>query len=624
MSTRPDDDSVKSIIHGAVQKLSYFHRVFGLIWTASRGWTVAWLLLLTVQGLTPVALVYLTRPLVDGLAGTVGRGTSWEKMQPVLLVALCMGAILLLVELLKVCQEWIGTLQSELIQDHIVNLVHSQSTSVDLAFYEIPDYYDHLFRARTDASSRPLALLESSGSLVQNSITLLAMAAVLMPYGTWLPPALLVSTLPAFYVVLRSSRRYHDWWKSTTTERRRSEYLDTVLTGVWHAGEIRIFGLANYFRDAYREVRRHLRVERLNLLKKQSVSRLAAEVVALLISGGTIIWMVWRAFLGHATLGDIALFYQAFQRGQGLMRALLTNVGQIYTNSLFLVNLFEFLDMKPGVVDPPKPVPPPSLVAGINFRNVTFRYPGTDRVALSDFNLSVPAGRTVAIVGANGAGKTTLLKLLCRFYDPESGRVEIDGIDLRDLSLADLRKMITVLFQIPVPYQALARQNISMGDLEAESDLTRIEEAARDAGAHEVIARLPKGYETILGKWFTQGTELSAGEWQRVALARAYLRQAQIIVLDEPTSFMDSWAEAEWFERFRTLARGRTAIIITHRLSIAMRADTIHVMKQGRIVESGNHRDLLANGGLYEQSWRNQMEAASLEAGAEIPPLVHS
>jgi len=264
-------NSIKSTIRDAMVKLSYFLRVFGLIWTASKGWTVAWLLLLTVQGLMPVALVYLTRPLVDGLAGTVGRGTSWEIMQPVLLVALCMGAILLLTELLKVCQEWIGTVQSELIQDHILDLVHSRSASVDLAFYEIPDYYDHLYRARTDASSRPLALLESSGSLVQNSITLLAMAVVLVPYGAWLPPALLLSTLPAFYVVLRSSRRYHEWWKRTTTERRRSQYLDSILTEAWHAGEIRLFGLGNYFRKAYREVRRRLRRERLNLLRDQSV-----------------------------------------------------------------------------------------------------------------------------------------------------------------------------------------------------------------------------------------------------------------------------------------------------------------------------------------------------------------
>jgi ATP-binding cassette, subfamily B, bacterial len=593
-------------------KLSYLLRVFGLIWTAARGWMVAWGILLAVQGLMPVALVYLTKPLVDGLQATVGRGTSWERVQPVLIVAAGIGGILLLTELLKVCVEWISAAQSELVQDHIADLVHAKSASVDLAFYETPDFYDHLYRARGDATNRPLALLESSGSLVQNSITLIAMAAVLLPYGAWLPPALLVSTLPAFFVVVRTSRRYHDWWKNTTTERRRSQYLGVILTEAWHAGEVRLFGLASHFRSAYRALRQRLRAERLALLRDQSLARVGAEVVALLVSAATLAWMGWRAFLGHATLGDIALFFQAFQRGQGLMRALLTNIGQIYTNGLFLVNLFEFLDLEPRIVDSPKALPAPApLKEGVRFRNVTFRYPGTDRVALQDFNLTIPAGHTVAIIGANGAGKTTLLKLLCRFYDPESGHIELDGVDLRDLSLTELRRMITVMFQLPVPYQDTARQNIAMGNLGAESDLSRIEAAARNAGAHAVIAALPKGYDTLLGKWFAEGTELSAGEWQRVAMARAYLRQSQIIILDEPTSFMDSWAEAEWFERFRALARGRTGIIITHRLTIAKRADVIHVMQQGLIVESGTHHELLAQGGLYAQSWRTQLESTS-------------
>src|SRR5881396_14405 len=609
---RPKNQSVKPMIHETALKLSYMIRVFGLIWTAARRWMLAWIALLAVQGLMPVALVYLTKPLVDGLQATVGRGTSWASVRPVLVVAGCIGGILLLTELLKVCLEWIGAVQSELIQDHITDLVHAKSASVDLAFYETPDFYDHLYRARGDASNRPLALLESSGSLAQNSITLVAMAAVLIPYGTWLPPALLLSTLPAFYVVVRTSRRYHAWWKNTTPERRRSQYLGIILTEAWYAGEVRLFGLAGYFRNAYRELRGRLRTERLALLRDQSLSRVGAEVVALLVSAATIAWMVWRAFLGHATLGDIALFYQAFQRGQGLMRALLTNVGQIYTNGLFLANLFEFLDLEARIVDPPQPLPAPSrLRHGIRFRDVTFRYPGTDRVALRKFHLMIPAGQTVAIVGANGAGKTTLLKLLCRFYDPEAGHVELDGIDLRALSLAQLRRMVTVIFQLPVSYQGTARHNIAMGDLAAEPDLSRIEAAARDAGAHTVIAALPKGYDTLLGKWFAEGTELSAGEWQRVALARAYLRQSQIMILDEPTSFMDSWAEAEWFERFRALAQGRTSILITHRLTIAMRADIIHVMQRGEIVESGTHQELLAQGGLYAQSWRAQVESAA-------------
>jgi ATP-binding cassette subfamily B protein len=606
---------ITQLTHKATLKISYLGRVYRLIWAAAGRWTVAWAILLVVQGLLPVALVYLTKPLVDGIQAAIGRGTSWESVQPVLLVAIAIGCILILTELIKVAVEWIGAAQSELVQDYLSDLLHAKSTSVDFAFYETPDYYDRMFRARVDASNRPLALLESSGSLVQNGITVVAMAAVLIPYGAWLPPALIVSTLPAFYVVVRTSRRYHDWWKNTTTERRRAQYFGVVLTDAYYAGEVRFFGLGDHFRNAFLALRRRLRVERLRLLRDQSLARLGAEAVALLVSAATIAWMVWRAFVGLATLGDIALFYQAFQRGQGLMRALLTNIGQIYNNGLFLANLFEFLDLETRIADPANPIPAPTrLENGIRFRDVTFKYPGTDRIAIERFNLTIPAGRTVAIVGANGAGKTTLIKLLCRFYDPESGAVEIDGIDLRNLSLDELRRMITIMFQMPVSYQDTARQNIGLGNLVAAQSSSRIETAARNAGAHDLISGLPKGYDAVLGKWFAEGTELSAGEWQRIAMARAYLRNSEIIILDEPTSMMDSWAEAEWFEKFRALVHDRTAIIITHRLTIAMRADVIHVMEHGQIVESGSHQELVAGDGPYSKSWKAQMESTSQDA----------
>jgi ATP-binding cassette subfamily B protein len=323
------------------------------------------------------------------------------------------------------------------------------------------------------------------------------------------------------------------------------------------------------------------------------------------------VWIGWRALQGLATLGDVALFYQAFDRGQTLMRAILTNLGQIYSNSLFLTNLFEFLELEPAIVDPSEPKSVPSnLQSGINFRQVTFRYPGCERTALRGLNLVIPAGQIVAVVGANGAGKSTLIKLLCRFYDVDAGHIELDGIDIRDLSLRELRRQITVLFQTPVPYQATVSENIALGDLEYPLVDDEIKAAAQDAHAHELIKHLPRGYETVLGKWFAGGTELSVGEWQRVALARAFFRKSQIVILDEPTSAMDSWAEAEWLARFRQLVKGQTAIIITHRFTTAMQADMIHVMHKGRIVESGKHADLIAECGLYAQSWRLQMEAA--------------
>ncbi len=588
---------------------SYVLQALRLVWVAAAGWTLAWVGLLIVQGLLPVVIVYLVRYLVDSVVAVIGTGASTGS--GVALVAGLLVGCLLLTEVLQSLLEWVRTAQSELTRDHISALVHAKSAAVDLAFYESPDYHDHLHRARDEASSRPLALLESLGRLLQNSITLAAMAAVLLPYALWLPLALVGSTLPALVVALRFDWRYHGWWQHTTGMRRWADYYDWMLSNPDGAAEVRLFGLGQHFQQAYQTLRRRLRSERLQLIQRQMFARMGAGVGGVVIGGAALVWMVGRAIQGVVTLGDLALFYQAFQRGQDLMRSLLGDVGQIYSNSLFLSHLFAFLDLKPQIVDPPAPIPMPTrLREGIAFHNVTFRYPGSERMALDAFSLTIPAGQIVAIVGANGAGKSTLTKLLCRLYDPEAGRITIDGTDIRRFAVADLRRMLTVLFQMPMPYHATAADNIALGDVAQTVSRQAIVQAARNAGADTAIDRLPRGYDTLLGKWFAEGTELSGGEWQRLALARAFLRQAPVILLDEPTSFMDSWAEADWFARLRTLAAGRTALVITHRFTIAMRADTIHVLHDGQIVESGSHTELLALGGRYAESWAAQTVAS--------------
>ena len=588
-------------------RFAHARRALRLVWVASGGLSIAWVVVLMAQGLIPVGTVYLTKPLVDGLQKAVGQGARWAAVEPVLGVAVAMGVLLVLGELLKVALQWIGLAQSELVQDHISDLIHGKAIAVDMAFYETPEYLDRLYRVRQDAATRPLGLLEGAGSLLQNSVTIIGIGALLLSYGFWLTLALLAGTLPAFFVVIRASREYHGWWLGTTTDRRRTQYYSDILTGAGNAAELRSYGLGGHFRALFRKLRQRLRLDRLRMLRRQSAARLGAEGVAITVSAGTIGWMVWRALKGLATLGDIALFYQAFQRGQGLIRTLFGNVNQLYSNSLFLESLFEFLDLEARVAAPADPsVLPDRLATGVRFSGVTFRYPGTERVALDRFDLDLPAGRTVAIVGANGAGKSTLIKLLARFYDPEEGSVEFDGIDLRSVAPDELRRRMTVMFQAPVIFQETARANIAMSDLGAEATPPRVEAAARDGGAHDLIMALPAGYETLLGKAFPGGTELSGGEWQRIAMARAWFRRSPLIVLDEPTSHLDSWAESEWFERFRHLAEGATVLIVTHRLSIARHADVIHVMEHGRIVESGNHGELCELGGRYARSWDAQ------------------
>ncbi|MEA5506358.1 ABC transporter ATP-binding protein [Halotia wernerae UHCC 0503] len=604
---------MNSKLRSANTVLSHLLKTLSLVWNASGYWTLAWMILLLVQGLLPAASISLTPRVVNALVQVSGSGISGASIQKVLVPVGLMAGIMLVGELLNSASEWIRTAQSELVQDYISGLIHKQSVAVDYGFYEYSEYNDKLNRAREGASGRSLALLESTGSLLQNSVTLLAMAAVLLPYGLWLPTILVISAFPAFLILLYLNKAQYRWSQRTTTDRRWLMYYDYLLTNSTMAAEVRLFDFADYFQSSYQNLRRRLRKEQLKFLKDQTIGRFVAAIIALIITGIALGWMGQQVLLGILTLGDLALFFQAFNQGQNIVKSLLSNLGQIYRNSLFIGNLFEFLQIKPQIISPPNPIPVPSaLKQEIKFRQVTFRYPGTQEAVLDNFNLTLPSGKIVAIVGDNGAGKSTLIKLLCRFYDPNSGSIELDGIDLRDFSVKELRRLITVLFQSPIPYYTTAGENIALGDVAVASNQVEIEAAAQASGIHEKILRLPLGYNTMLGKLFPEGTDLSGGQWQRLALARAFFRRAQIIILDEPTSAMDPWAEHDWLERFRSLASGRTAIVITHRFTLAMQADIIHVMRAGQIVESGSHDQLLNLDGLYAQSWRDQMEAGSL------------
>ncbi len=603
-----------------LERLKYLPPALSIVWKAAGRWTIVAFTILIIQGSLPAFLVYLTKHVVDGLTLAMSLGPTREGVESFAVPAILMGAVMLLTQVLDSVGRYVSTAQADLVQDHMKGLIHRQSAALDMAFFESSESYDILNQANTQASNSPLELINNFGAILRHSVTLLAIAGLLVPYGIWLPLFLLVSTVPAFFIVFKYNRIYHDWWMSRTPDRRRAQYYDMLLTLDTTAPEIRLFDVGDYFGDAYRTVRRRLRRENLRLILKQSIAQFTAGALALLLTASVLGWMFWRSLAGAYTLGDLALFYQAFNQGQSLLRTLLGSIGQIHRNLLFLQNLFTFLDFEPRVLDPVRPgTPPKELRQGIRFENVTFRYPNSDRPALEEFELFLPAGKTTAIVGENGAGKSTIVKLICRFYDPESGRVTLDGEDLRRFSRVDLWRRITALFQFPIRYQATAAENIQMGSSDPQTGLDRVHYAARQALIHDKIMGLPKQFETHLGKWFGRGAELSGGEWQRVTLARAFYRNAPIVILDEPTSAMDSWAENEWLDRFAEVASGKTALVISHRFTTAMRADLIYVMDKGKIIEQGSHHSLLTMNGHYAQSWKAQMRSHQLgdEAGAK-------
>jgi ATP-binding cassette subfamily B protein len=560
-----------------VGQLRQLPRAVALCRRAAPGLTAAWSGLLVLQGTLPAAAVFATKMLVDAV---VARRDPAEIAGFVAAA----GGLLLLGEVLRSVLGFVRTAQAERIRDHLAGVLQERSVAADLAFYETPEQHDRLHRAREEARYRPLALLESLGAVLSNSITMAAMAVVLLRFGVLLPAALVLSTLPALWVALAASARLHRFRRLRTADERRALYLDGLLTGGAAAAEVRLFDLGGHLRGLFRELRDRLRAERIGLARRQAAAESVAGVFGVVVSAAAFGLVALRAARGTVTLGELALFWQTFHTGQRLMRSLLADVGLIYGSALFLGDFFEFLGLEPAIVSPAAPLaPPPDTPCGAEFRDVTFRYPGAERPVLDRFSLALPAGKITALLGPNGSGKSTLVKLLCRLYDPDEGRVELGGIDLRRLSLPAVRERISALFQEPVHYHASVADNIAFGAAGHALGPGELAEAARAAGAEELIGSLPRGSGTMLGKLFAGGVELSTGEWQRLALARAMARRTPILVLDEPTSAMDPWSEAKWGEALREAVRGRTVLLITHRLSTARHADIVHRMDAGRL-----------------------------------------
>ena len=598
----------------------YVPQTIALVWGATRGWTTAWLALLVAQGLLPVAAVYLTKGAVDALLTTMSSGIGAAAIPVIIAKGAPLATVMLLQVVGSAATRWVRFHQSEILHDYITRTIHEKSVSVRLSFYDFPEYDDRLHRARDEASYRPVALLEVTGALLQNLVTTVGVAAVLIPYGIWLPITLLLGSTPSVLLVFRNSLKRQQWRRDSTSAVRRTHYFEWLVTTREAAAEIRLFDIGGEFIEAYQALRRRLVTEQAHLVRREALAEIVAAALSLAVAGSVGAWVVWEALTGRLTAGTLAMFFAAFMQAQRLMRSVLNNAAQLYMNSLFLGDLFEFLRLETEAprITSRAPAVVASLRQGIRLERVNFAYPAVARQALTNFSLDVAAGRTVAIVGPNGAGKSTILKLLCRFYEPTSGRILIDGRDIADRSPAEVRQLMSVLFQEPVRYSALVKGNVIPGFSFERTptaagrpqgvpyEQSQLEAAVHAAGAEEIVARLPHGYDTLLGKWFDEGVELSGGEWQRLALARAFARDTPILLLDEPTSAMDSWAEAEWFDRLRQATAARTTIIITHRFTTAMQADIIHVMDDGRIAESGTHEELLSRAGRYAESWHAQ------------------
>jgi ATP-binding cassette subfamily B protein len=571
-----------------------------LVWQSSPGWTIARVALVAVQGILPLLSIYLAKLIVDTVAAGITTPDKAIAFRQVMLFLVLAGAVTIFTMLCTSLTELVQTAHSQRVTDYMQGIIHAKSIEADLEYYENAKYYDALQRAQQEAPYRPPQILNRLAQVGQNGISLLAMVGLLISLHWGIVVILFVAAIPAVLVRIKYSRLFYHWQRKQTPMERQSMYLGWMLTGDQFAKEIRLFDLGSFFSQWYLQIRKQLYKERLAIATGRSFSYFFAQATAGILVFAIFAYIIYQTIQGVLLLGDLVLYYQALQRGQNNLRGLLTSISGLYEDNLFLANLYEFLDLKPKVVEPahPKLMPRP-MQSGMVFDRVSFQYPDTTRQTLKDINLAVRPGETIALVGENGSGKTTLIKLLCRLYDPTSGSITVDGIDLSQFKIADLRRQIGVIFQDYAKYYFTAEENIRLGNIDIPKGHENIVAAARRSGADEVITRLPKGYDTILGKLFDQGEELSIGQWQKVALARAFLRDSQVIVLDEPTSAMDPKAEYEVFKKFRELIKDQAAILITHRLATVRMADRIYVMDRGSIVESGTHEELMQLKGTY-------------------------
>lgn len=614
----------RDTIHGA-------GRVFALVWDASRPLTLVLATVTILAGLIPAAQAYTAKLLINAVVRAITIHSTHAvdatalnvpvlflsirlPVLPILSVVIVLAIVQFVITAVSALLSTLTNISQQLLQERVAiqvqTLIMEHAAGLDLSYFEDAHSYDVLQQAQREATTRPVQMVSGTFGLIRTLLTFLTMIALLLGLSPWLALVALISPIPLFI----SDARY-GWWgyavaRRNSPIRRRMLYLLTLLTTDTYAKEVKLFTLGNHFLRQFRTLAQGYYEDQRALVTRRYLAGYAWGALSLIASSGTYLYVAVQAVNGRLSLGDLSLFTQAASSVQTSLQSILSGLSSTYEHNLYLSSLFELLDEKPRIVVSDQPTPVPSPLAGrIQFDDVSFNYEGSDRNAVQNISFSIEPGETVAIVGRNGAGKTTLIKLLSRLYDPVNGTVSIDGRDIRDYDPDELRKQMGVLYQDYATYQTTARENIGFGRVEQLENEPAVVRAAAEGGATELIDRLPSGYETMLGKWFDEGYNLSGGEWQKVALSRAFMRDARILILDEPTAALDAQAEFELFQRLRALTEGRTAIFISHRFSSVRLADRILVLDHGRLVESGAHDELMALGGRYAKLFTLQAAA---------------
>ncbi|PSB46970.1 ABC transporter permease [Cyanosarcina cf. burmensis CCALA 770] len=587
------------------QEFQYTGRAVGLVWQTSRALTFVLAIVTVVAGLLPAAIAYVGKLIVDGVVLAHQSGLERDR----LITLGYLGIEAILVALLAGSQRGLTISQSllrVLLGQKVNLLILQKALTLDLIHFEDSEFYDKMTRARREASSRPLSLVSSTFSIVQNAISLVTYGGLLLQFSFWAVIVLLLSAVPAFIAETRFAGQAFRLFRWRAPETREQTYLETLIAREDFAKEVKLYQLGAMLLERYRSIFNRLYGEDRDLTLRRGVWGYLLSLLSTAAFYLAYAWIVVEAIAGRLSLGDMTMYLMVFRQGQTTFSSTLTSIGGMYEDNLYLSNLYEFLEQP---ISLPKGKATQGLIPGdgIRFENVSFIYPGSNKLALNNVSFRIRAGEKLAIVGENGSGKTTLIKLLTRLYNPDKGRILLDGLDLQAWDLGVLQRRIGVIFQDFIRYQFTVGENIGVGDVTRIEDRDLWQVAADKGMALPLIEQLPDSFQTQLGKWFRGGQELSGGQWQKIALSRAFMRnKADILVLDEPTAAMDAEAEFQIFERLRSLTQNQMAILISHRFSTVRMADKIMVLSGGEVVEQGTHEELLQSGGRYAHLFRLQ------------------
>jgi ATP-binding cassette subfamily B protein len=581
--------------------------VLNIVWRSGRGVVTTGLVLRVLSSLQPLALLTVGKFIIDNIYQVLAHHQPVpQRLWWLVAAEFCIAVV---GNVLTRATDYTDSLLADKYMRHVSIEVMRHAAELDLIAYEDPLFYDRLERARVQATDR-LAMIQMLGRLIQQVLTTVTLSISIIYFSPWLLLLLIAGVLPAFmgethFAFLGYAKNFRQ-----TPARRQLDYLRILGGSKEAAKELKLFRLSEFLTKRFTKLSDEIYEENVSLSRRKLIAGALLSVIGTLGYYSAYLYVIWRTVTGALTLGSLTLLAGAILQASQNIQQIFSTLSGVADQALFLTDLLAFFEMQPTVRSKPNALPAPRPIQrGFEFRNVSFSYPGSERLVLRNLNFTLGPGDRVALIGENGEGKTTIVKLITRLYDPTEGQVLLDGIDLREYDLDDLYREIGVIFQDFMRYEMTARENIATGRIEALDETQEIKLAARKSLADGVIAKLPLKYEQQLGRRFETGVDLSGGEWQKLALARAYLRDAQLLILDEPTAALDARSEFEVFERFAELTEGKMALFISHRFSTVRMADRIVVLAGGQIVEEGNHHQLVALGGRYAEMF--ELQAAS-------------